>query len=68
MATKSTSKRKRAPARRKTPKKAAPRSRGVTPEQCRLEDLPEEAAGVARRVESEGGLRSRSTRWSVGRS
>ena len=56
MATKSTSKRKRAPARRKTPKKAAPRSRGVTPEQCRLDDLPEEAAVVARRIEDEGGL------------
>jgi ParB family transcriptional regulator, chromosome partitioning protein len=56
MAAKGTSKRKRAPARRKTPKKAAPRSRGVTPEQCRLEELPEEAAAVARRIEREGGL------------
>jgi ParB family transcriptional regulator, chromosome partitioning protein len=56
MAAKSTAKRKRAPARRKTPKKAAPRSRGVTPEQCRLDDLPEEAAGVAQRIEREGGL------------
>ena len=56
MATRSTSKRKRAPARRKTPKKAAPRSRGVTPEQCRLEDLPKEAADVARRIEDEGGI------------
>ena len=56
MAAKSTSKRKRAPARRKTPRKAAPRSRGVTPEQCRLEELPEEAAAVARRIEREGGL------------
>ena len=56
MATKSTAKRKRAPARRKTPKKAAPRSRGVQPSECRLDDWPEEAASVARRIEREGGF------------
>lgn len=58
MATKSktTAKRKRAPARRKTPKKAAPRTRGVQPEGCRLEQLPPEAADVAARIEREGGV------------
>ncbi len=42
MATKSktAAKRKRAPARRKTPKKAAPRTRGVLPNECRLDALP----------------------------
>jgi ParB family chromosome partitioning protein len=57
MATKSktTTKRKRAPAKRKTPKKAAPRTRGVMPAECRLENLPNEAAEVAARIESEGG-------------
>jgi ParB family chromosome partitioning protein len=55
MATKSKAK-KRAPARRKTPKKAAPRSRGVTPEECRLDVLPPEAAEVVKRIESEGGV------------
>ncbi|HEX7011591.1 MAG TPA: ParB N-terminal domain-containing protein [Steroidobacteraceae bacterium] len=48
--------RKRAPARRKTPKKAAPRTRGVQPEECRLESLPPEAASVADRIEREGGV------------
>ncbi|MGH8189262.1 MAG: ParB N-terminal domain-containing protein, partial [Steroidobacteraceae bacterium] len=58
MATKSktTAKRKRAPVRRKTPKKAAPRTRGVQPEECRLEQLPPDAADVAARIEREGGL------------
>ena len=58
MATKSktTAKRKRAPARRKTPKKAAPRTRGVLPGECRLDELPADAAEVAARVEREGGL------------
>ena len=57
MATKSktTTKRKRAPAKRKTPKKAAPRTRGVMPLDCRLEELPADAAEVAKRIEQEGG-------------
>jgi ParB family chromosome partitioning protein len=53
---KTTAKKKRAPARRKTPKKAAPRTRGVLPSECKLDELPPEAAEVAARVESEGGL------------
>jgi ParB family chromosome partitioning protein len=53
---KTTAKRKRAPARRKTPKKAAPRTRGILPDECRLESLPQEAAEVAQRIEREGGL------------
>lgn len=58
MATKSktTAKRKRAPARRKTPKKAAPRTRGVLPAECRLDELEGEAADAAARIEGEGGL------------
>ncbi len=52
---KSSSKAKRAPARRKTPKKAAPRSRGIQPEDCRIDELPPEAAEVAKRIEQEGG-------------
>lgn len=58
MATKSktTTKRKRAPARRKTPKKAAPRTRGVMPLECHLDELPADAAEVAKRIEREGGL------------
>ena len=58
MATKSktTTKRKRAPAKRKTPKKAAPRTRGIMPLDCRLEELPPDAAEVAKRIEREGGL------------
>lgn len=51
-----TAKRKRAPARRKTPKKAAPRTRGVLANECRLEQLPSDAAAVAQRVQDEGGL------------
>jgi ParB family chromosome partitioning protein len=49
-------KRKRAPAKRKTPKKAAPRTRGVLPADCRLDTLPPDAAEVAARIQSEGGL------------
>jgi ParB family chromosome partitioning protein len=49
-------KKKRAPARRKTPKKAAPRTRGVLPLDCRLENLSGDAAQTAARIESEGGL------------
>jgi ParB family chromosome partitioning protein len=58
MATKSktAAKRKRAPAKRKTPKKAAPRTRGVLPTECRLDELQGEAAEVAARIEREGGL------------
>jgi len=47
---------KRAPARRKTPKKAAPRTRGVLPEDCRMQELPPAAAEVAQRIEREGGI------------
>ena len=48
--------RKRAPARRKTPKKAAPRTRGVQPEDCRMQELPPAAAELAQRIEREGGV------------
>ena len=54
--TKSTAKRKRAPVRRRTPKKAAPSTRGVTPAECKLEELPPDVREVADRVEREGGL------------
>jgi ParB family chromosome partitioning protein len=54
-ATKTSAKRKRAPARRKTPKKAAPRTRGIQPVECRVEAMPEATAAVARRVADEGG-------------
>jgi ParB family chromosome partitioning protein len=53
---KTAGKAKRAPARRKTPKKAAPRTRGIHPEDCRLDTLPDDAAEVVQRVESEGGI------------
>ncbi len=53
---KTSSKARRAPARRKTPKKAAPRSRGIQPEDCRIETLPAEAAEVAARISDEGGI------------
>jgi ParB family transcriptional regulator, chromosome partitioning protein len=52
---KTASARKR-PVRRKTPKKAAPRTRGVLPEECRLETLPAAAAEVAERIKREEGL------------
>lgn len=48
--------RKRAPVRRRTPQKAAPRTRGIQPVDCRLQELPPDAAAVAERVEREGGL------------
>src|SRR5688572_31669969 len=54
--TKTSAKRKRAPVRRRTPKKAAPRTRGVLPMECKLDELPPAAAEVAARVEREGGL------------
>ena len=47
---------KRAPARRKTPKKAAARTRGILPLDCRLENLSGDAAEAAARVEKVGGL------------
>ncbi len=46
---------KRAPARR-TPRKAAPKSRGLTPDECRLESLSGTADEVHRRIEGEGGV------------
>ena len=51
-----TAKRKRAPIKRKTPKKAAPRTRGVLANECRLEELPAEATEAAERIQDEGGL------------
>jgi ParB family transcriptional regulator, chromosome partitioning protein len=54
-AAKSVPKRKRAPARRKTPKKAAPRTRGIQPGECRVETMSAPAAAVAQRVLDEGG-------------
>ena len=47
--------RKRAPARRKTPKKAVPRTRGIQPVDCRIDTAPAELTEVAQRVEREGG-------------
>ena len=55
MASAKAPKRKRAPVRRKTPKKAAPRTRGIQPADCRVDALPAPAAEVARRVAEEGG-------------
>src|SRR4051812_45431003 len=49
-------KKKRAPARKRTPKKAPARTRGVLPLDCRLENLSGDAAQAAERVEKEGGL------------
>jgi ParB family chromosome partitioning protein len=46
---------KRAPPRRKTPKKAAPRTRGIQPAECRVETMSAPAADVAERVVAEGG-------------
>ncbi len=46
---------KRAPAKR-TPRKAKPGTRGLSPEQCRLDSLPAEAGEVRDRIEKEGGL------------
>jgi len=46
---------KRKPAKR-TPRKAAARSRGLTPEECRLENLPTEAKAVQARIEKVGGV------------
>jgi ParB family chromosome partitioning protein len=46
---------KRAPAKR-TPRKAKPGTRGLSPLECRLDDLPEAADAVRKRVEAEGGF------------
>jgi ParB family chromosome partitioning protein len=46
---------KRAPAKR-TPRKAKPGTRGLSPRECRLDQLPEAAGEVRERVEKEGGL------------
>ncbi len=46
---------KRKPAKKRA-KKAAARSRGYTPEDCRLDELPAEAAAARRRVEEAGGV------------
>mgnify|MGYP003576604632 CR=1 FL=1 len=54
--TKTSAKRKRAPVRRRTPKKAAPHTRAVLPMECKLDEFPPAAAEVAARVEREGGL------------
>ena len=55
-AKKTSSKAKRAPARRRTPKKAAPRTRGIQPQDCVIDTLPAEAGEASRRIESEGGV------------
>ncbi|MFL6575485.1 MAG: ParB N-terminal domain-containing protein [Povalibacter sp.] len=56
MATKrKTASKKRAPVRRRTPKKAAPRTRGIQPMDCRIDELPVEAAEASQRVTDEGG-------------
>ena len=51
---KSTTGRKRAPAKR-APKKAAARSRGIEPQGCRLDAAAPEVAALSRRIEEEGG-------------
>lgn len=52
---KSTTGRKRAPAKR-APKKAAARSRGIEPQGCRLDAAAPEVAQISRRIEQEGGI------------
>jgi ParB family chromosome partitioning protein len=52
---KSTTGRKRAPAKR-APKKAAAGSRGILPEECRLDPTSGEVAELSRRIEQEGGV------------
>ena len=54
--TKTTAKRKRAPARRKTPKKAAPSTRGVLPDGMSSRELAAGRRGSRPRIEREGGL------------
>ncbi len=46
---------KRAPAKRR-PRKAQPKSRGLTPQECRLEELSGAALELSRKIEAEGGL------------
>jgi ParB family chromosome partitioning protein len=46
---------KRAPAKRR-PRKAKPGTRGLLPEECRLDSLPADAEEVRARIEREGGL------------
>src|SRR5688572_7615392 len=46
---------KRAPPKRR-PRKAKAKTRGLTPEECRLDDLPRGAVEVRARIEEEGGL------------
>ena len=55
MASKVRSKLKRAPARKKTPKKAAPRTRGFSPRDCLLNEVPADAREAAQRVADCGG-------------
>jgi ParB family chromosome partitioning protein len=55
MATRAKSGLKRAAAKRR-PRKAAPGSRGLTPAECRVGELPREAREVEERIEREGGL------------
>ncbi|HTE42940.1 MAG TPA: ParB N-terminal domain-containing protein [Steroidobacteraceae bacterium] len=52
---KSTSKLKRAPAKRKTPKKAAPKTRGMTPSDCVLDEIGTIARDAAERIAACGG-------------
>src|SRR5262245_40066768 len=52
---KPTTGRKRAPAKR-APRKAKEGSRGILPEECRLDPASGEAAEVSRRIEQEGGI------------
>ena len=47
--------RKRAPAKR-APRKAKEGSRGITPEETRLDPASGEVAEVTRRIEQEGGI------------
>src|SRR4051812_44521950 len=46
---------KRKPAKKRA-KKAAARSRGYMPDECRLENLPDEAQEVRARIERTGGM------------
>jgi ParB family chromosome partitioning protein len=51
----STAGRRRAPAKR-SPKKAAARSRGIEPQGCRLDAAEPEISAVVRRIEADGGV------------
>jgi ParB family chromosome partitioning protein len=52
---KTSTERKRAPAKR-APKKAAAGSRGILPEECRIDPASGEVAELSRRIEQEGGV------------